>query len=132
MTDSNQLESMEFGEVKISNDVVGTIANIAASEIEGVNGLSGGIAGDIAEMFGRKNLAKGVRVNTEEKTVELDLNIIVDFGMKIPEVSWHIQESVKQSVETMTGLTVKMVNVHVVGVNIPEQKTEPATEVFGG
>jgi len=132
MVDTNQLETMEFGAVKISNDVVGTIANIAASEISGVKGLSGGIAGDIAEMFGKKNLSKGVKVNTEEKTVELDLNIIVDFGIKIPEVSWKIQEAVKLSVESMTGLEVKVVNVHVVGVNIPENDQEPTSEGFGG
>lgn len=123
MAENNQIENKEFGAVNISNDVVATIANIAANEIEGVSGLSGGIAGDIAEMFGKKNLAKGVKVNAEEKTVELDLNIIVDFGIKIPDVSWHIQEAVKQSVEAMTGLNVKEVNVHVVGVNMPEVPT---------
>ncbi len=117
MSDHSKLEDMEYGEVKISDDVVVIIASIAASEIEGVNGLSGGIAEDMFEMFGKKNLAKGVKVNTEEKTVELDLNIVVDFGIKIPEVAWHIQESVKKSVEAMTGLTVNEVNIHVVGVN---------------
>lgn len=131
MSDTNQLEAMEFGEVKISNDVVGTIANIAASEIKGVKGLSGGIAGDIAEMFGKRNQAKGVKVNAEEKSVELDLNIIVDFGIRIPEVSWKIQEAVKTSVEAMTGLNVKVVNVHVVGVNMPEAETVASTENQG-
>lgn len=132
MSDSNQLEAMEFGEVKISNDVVGTIANIAASEIRGVKGLSGGIAGDIAEMFGKKNQSKGVKVNAEEKSVELDLNIIVDFGIRIPEVSWKIQEAVKTSIEAMTGLNVKVVNVHVVGVNMPEVESGASTETVGG
>lgn len=132
MSDINQLESMEFGEVKISNDVVGTIANIAASEIQGVKGLSGGIAGDIAEMFGKKNQAKGVKVNAEDKSVELDLNIIVDFGIRIPEVSWKIQEAVKLSVESMTGLAVKVVNVHVVGVNMPEEGPQVANDTIGG
>lgn len=131
MSDTNQLEAMEFGEVKISNDVVGTIANIAASEIKGVKGLSGGIAGDIAEMFGKRNQAKGVKVNAEEKSVELDLNIIVDFGIRIPEVSWKIQEAVKTSVEAMTGLNVKVVNVHVVGVNMPEAEAVASTENQG-
>ncbi len=131
MTDTNQLASMEFGEVKISNDVVGTIANIAASEIKGVKGLSGGIAGDIAEIFGKKNSAKGVKVNAEEKTVELDLNIIVDFGIRIPDVSWKIQDAVKQSVEAMTGLLVKVVNVHVVGVNIPSEPKHLQSDTSG-
>lgn len=122
MNEASNLEVMEYGEVRIADDVVGTIANIAATEIQGVNGLSGGITGDLVEMFGKKNLTKGVKVNTEEKTVEIDLNIIVDFGIKIPEVAWEIQEAVKRSVESMTGLTVKVVNVHVVGINLKEEK----------
>lgn len=127
MSETSNLEVMEYGVVRIADDVVGTIANIAATEIQGVNGLSGGIAGELVEMFGKKNLTKGVKVNTEEKTVEIDLNIIVDFGIKIPEVAWEIQEAVKRSVESMTGLAVKVVNVHVVGINLKEEK--PATTV---
>lgn len=126
MNEASNLEVMEYGEVRIADDVVGTIANIAATEIQGVKGLSGGIAGDLVEMFGKKNLTKGVKVNTEEKTVELDLNIIVDFGIKIPEVAWEIQEAVKRSVESMTGLKVKVVNVHVVGINLKEESPSTA------
>lgn len=124
MAENMQLDEQEYGEVKISDDVVGTIASIAASEIAGVNGLNGGIAGDLAEMFGKKSLTKGVKVNVEERSVQIDLNIIVDFGIKIPEVSWQIQENVKNAVEMMTGLKVKEVNVHVTGVNL--QKEAPA------
>lgn len=127
MEETNKLDDMEFGEVKISNDVVATIANIAATEIEGVKGLKGGITGDIAEVFGKKSTTKGVRVNTEEKTVELDLSIIVKYGMKIPEVSWKIQEAVKTTVETMTGLNVKMVNVHVVAVSSESEMRKRTT-----
>lgn len=126
MSENVQIEEQEYGQVKISDDVVGTIANIAASEIEGVNGLNGGIAGDLAEMFGKKSLTRGVKVTIEERTVFIDLNIIVDFGIKIPEVSWHIQEAVKNAVETMTGLAVKEVNVHVTGVNLPKEPEKPA------
>lgn len=124
MTEKMELDEQEHGEVKISDDVVCTIASIAASEIDGVNGLNGGIAGNVAEIFGKKNLSKGVKVVIEENTVQIDLNIIVDFGIKIPEVSWHIQENVKNAVEMMTGLSVKEVNVHVTGVNL--QKEAPA------
>lgn len=121
MAENLQLDEHEYGEVKISDDVVGTIASIAASEIEGVNGMNGGIAGDLAEMFGKKNLSRGVKVMLEERSVQIDLNIIVDFGIKIPEVSWQIQENVKNAVEMMTGLKVKEVNVHVTGVNLPKE-----------
>ncbi len=118
MTENMQLDEQEHGEVNISDDVVGTIASIAATEIAGVNGLSGGIAGDLAGIFGKKNLSKGVKVSIEDNSVQIDLNIIVDYGIKIPDVSWQIQENVKSAVETMTGLKVKEVNVHVTGVNL--------------
>jgi uncharacterized alkaline shock family protein YloU len=121
MAEDMKIDEQEHGHVKIADDVVGTIASIAAAEISGVNGLNGGIAGDLAEMFGKKNLSRGVKVNIEERTVFIDLNIIVDFGIKIPEVSWQIQESVKNAVESMTGLDVKEVNIHVTGVNLPKE-----------
>lgn len=128
MAENMQLDKHEYGEIKISDEVVGTIASIAAAEIEGVNGLNGGIAGDLAEMFGKKNLTRGVKVNIDERTVQIDLNIVVDFGIKIPEVSWQIQESVKSAVETMTGLTVKEVNVHVTGVNLHKETPHQSNE----
>lgn len=121
MAENMQLDKHEYGEVKISDDVVGTIASIAAAEIAGVNGLNGGLAGELAEIFGKKNLSRGARVNIEERTVQIDLNVIVDFGIKIPEVSWQIQENVKNAVEMMTGLKVKEVNVHVTGVNLHKE-----------
>lgn len=122
MSEITRIDEHENGQVKISDDVVGTIANIAASEIEGVRDLSGGIAGDLAEMFGKKSLTKGVKVTIEEEKVDIDLSIIVDFGIKIPDVAWQIQENVKNAVETMTGLEVKEVNIHVTGVNLPNEE----------
>jgi len=124
MSEITRIDEHENGQVKISDDVVGTIANIAASEIQGVTDLSGGIAGDLAEMFGKKSLTKGVKVVIENEQVDIDLNIIVDFGIKIPDVAWQIQENVKNAVETMTGLEVKEVNIHVTGVNIPSENIE--------
>lgn len=124
MSEITSINEHENGQVKISNDVVGTIANIAASEINGVRDLSGGIAGEIVEIFGKKNLTKGVKVTIEDENVDIDLNIIVDFGVKIPDVAWQIQENVKNAVETMTGLEVKEVNIHITGVNIPSEEAD--------
>src|SRR5690554_4743815 len=99
-------EPSELGEVKIANEVVGIIAGLAATEVEGVAGMSGGIGGGIAEMLGRKNLLKGVRVEVGEQEAAVDIFVIVDYGTRIPEVAWQIQENVKRAVETMTGLQV--------------------------
>ncbi len=131
MTEKTQLDTLEYGNVNISDDVIGIITSIAAAEIEGVNGLTGGFAEDLAEMFGVKNLKKGVKVDIEDDIVVVDLNIVVDFGIKIPDVAWKVQENVKTAVETMTGLSVKAVNIHVQGINMEteeEVQIEESTE----
>lgn len=111
----------EKGNIKISDEVVAIIAGIAAMEVTGVAGMSGGIAGGIAEILGRKNLSKGVKVEVGEKEAAIDLYIIVEYGCRIPDISWEIQEKVKNAVETMTGLKVIEVNIHVQGVNIEKE-----------
>ena len=107
-------------EIKIADDVVSVIAGKAVSEISGVAGMAGGFAGGISEVFsGKKNLSKGIKVDVGEKEVKIDVNIIVEYGARIPDIAFEIQNRVKKAVETMTGLTVTSVNVHVQGVNIP-------------
>ncbi|MCR4434265.1 MAG: Asp23/Gls24 family envelope stress response protein [Clostridiales bacterium] len=118
----------ELGAVKITDEVVAIIAGIAATEVPGVAGMSGGIAGGIAEMLGRKNLSKGVKVEVGEKEAAIDLYIIVDYGCRIPDIAWEIQEKVKKSVETMTGLEVVEVNIHIQGVNIEKEHKKEAVD----
>jgi len=108
----------DIGSIKIANDVVSTIAGLAATEIEGVAGMSGGVVNGIAEILGRKNFTKGVKVEVGEKEVAIDLYIIVEYGVRIPDVAWKIQENVKKAVENMTGLSVVEVNIHVQGINL--------------
>lgn len=86
---------------------------------------TGTFAGGIAEMFGaKKNPSKGVKVDMNETTATIDLYIVVDYGVRIPELSWEIQENVKNSVETMTGLDVQKVNIHIEGVSFEKEKEE--------
>ncbi len=104
--------------IQISSDVVAVIAGVAVSEVQGVSGMSGGFAGGITEVLsGKKNLAKGIKVEINEGTARIDVNIIVEYGSRIPDVAFEIQNRVKKSVENMTGLKVEEVNVHVQGVN---------------
>lgn len=126
MEDISKGESNEMGAIKITNEVVAIIAGIAAIEVPGVTTMSGGIAGGIAEALGRKNLSKGVKVEVGEKEAAIDLYVIVDYGCRIPEVAWNIQERVKKAVETMTGLNVVEVNIHVQGVNIEKDMKKDA------
>jgi uncharacterized alkaline shock family protein YloU len=121
MDDESKTVTNEFGIIRITDEVIAIIAGIAAMEVPGVSGMSGGIAGGIAEALGRKNLSKGVKVEAGEKEAVIDVYIIVEFGFRIPDVAWSIQEKVKKAVEEMTGLTVVEVNIHVQGVNFEKE-----------
>lgn len=113
--------------IRISDDVVSVIAGVAVSEVPGVAGMAGGFAGGISEVLsGKKNLSKGIKVEVGEKETKIDVNIIVEYGTRIPDVAFEIQNRVKKAVETMTGLKVLEVNVHVQGVST--DKTEENTE----
>ncbi len=113
--------------IKISADVVAVIAGVAVSEVPGVFGMAGGFAGGISEVLsGKKNLSKGIKVEVGEKETKIDVNIIVEYGTRIPDVAFEIQNRVKKAVETMTGLKVVETNVHVQGVNTDNQGTEEA------
>lgn len=114
----------KYGNVKIADDVVAIIAEIAAKEVKGVYAMSGGIADSITGILGKKNPSKGVKVEVGEKETAVDLYIIVDYGVRIPDVSWQIQENVKKAVETMTGLSVVEVNIHIQGVNLDKDIKE--------
>ena len=116
--------------IKISNDVVAVIAGVAVSEVPGVFGMSGSFAGGISEVLkGKKNLAKGIKVEATEKQAKIDVNIIVDYGSRIPDVAFEIQNRVKKAVENMTGLKVTEVNVNVQGVNTEAVTSEPEETV---
>ena len=122
-------ERSQWGTIKIANEVVGIIAGLAATEISGVYSMSGGIAGGITEALGMKNLANGVKVEVGENEAAIDLFVIVDYGVRIPDGAWQIQENVKRAVESMTGLSVVEVNVHVQGVKFAEQEEEDRSRV---
>ena len=114
--------------VKISDEVVAVISGIAVSEVPGVSEMAGGFAGGITEVLsGKKNLAKGIKVEVGDKETKIDVNIIVEYGVRIPDVAFEIQNRVKKAVEQMTGLNVAEVNVHVQGVNT-DSKDELKTE----
>lgn len=128
-------EKEEMGEIRISSEVVSIIASNAAMEVEGIASLGGGIAGNISQVLGRKNPFRGIKVEvTDNREVNLDLHIIVEYGVRIPDVAWKLQERIKHDVETMTGLHVQEINVHVQGVSFEKEtkkaeQTAPAMEL---
>jgi len=112
------------GTISFADDVIATIAGLAATEIEGVAGMSGGIMGGIAEILGKKNLTKGVKVEVGQDETSIDLSVIMDYGIEIHKVCESIQKNVKKALETMTGLRVLSVNINVQGVRV-EKNPEP-------
>lgn len=107
----------------ISEEVIGIIAGLAAAEVEGVSGMTLGFVDGINQMLGNnKKYTKGVKIELEGNDVTIDLYVIVKYGVKIPDVAFSIQNSVKDSVESMTGLNVKAVNINVQGVTFDKEK----------
>lgn len=129
----SEVETENTG-IKIASDVIAVIAGIAVSEVPGVAGMAGGFAGEISEVLsGKKNLSKGIKVDVGEKEAKIDVNIIVEYGSRIPDVAFEIQNRVKKAVENMAGLKVEEVNVHVQGVKTSKDpqidaKTEETKE----
>ena len=126
------VEEVENGTegIKIASDVIAVIAGVAVSEVAGVYSMAGGFAGGITEVLkGKKNLAKGIKVETEDTQAKIDVNIIVEYGARIPDVAFEIQNRVKTAVENMTGLKVEEVNVHVQGVNTESLNVDDANKV---
>lgn len=128
MSENNyNMKQEKNGSITFANDVIATIAGLAATEIEGIAGMSGGIIGGIAEMLGRKNLTKGVKVEIAQDKVKIDLFVVVDYGVEIHKVCAAVQKDVRKAIETMTGLGISEINVNVQGVRI-EKPSEDVVE----
>lgn len=117
-----EFERTDLGSIQIAPEVIAVIAGLATIEVEGVAGMSGGLAGGIAELLGRKNLSKGVKVEVGQREAAVDVNIIAEYGHRVPLIADEIQQNVKRSIEMMTGLCVVEVNVNVHDVHVKLQE----------
>lgn len=125
--EENINNEIDLGIVKISDEVVAVIAGLATTEVKGVVGMSASLVGGITQILaGKKNLSKGVKVSVGENSAAIDLYVVVEYGVRIPDIALEAQENVKKAVESMTGLNVSAVNIHVQNVMIP--KMEDAIE----
>ena len=123
-----EVEATDEKGIKIADDVIAIIAGKAASEVAGVYSMSGVFAGGISEVFGKKSFSRGIKIDNTEKNLKIDVNIIVEYGARIPDIAYEIQKRVKKAVEGMTGLNVEEVNVHIQGVNTNSQNKEANKE----
>lgn len=110
-------EISSIGEVMIADDVIATIAGLAATEVEGVSAMQGNVTNELVGKLGMKNLTKGVRIKVSEAGVAVDLSIQMRYGYSIPKTCKAVQEKVKAAIENMVGLPVEVINVHIVGVD---------------
>ncbi len=111
-----------YGEVKIADEVVAIIAGLAASEVKGVASMAGNATRELIEKIGVKSLAKGVRVQVDETTVSVAMNVNLKYGFNVPDTCGEIQDKVKTAIETMTGLEVTEVNIKIVNVVMDNDK----------
>ena len=116
-------DDSSMGEVKIADEVVASIAALAATEVEGVASMAGNITNELISRLGMKNLSKGVKVDVLEGVVTVSLALNMKYNYSIMDVSAKVQEKVKSAVENMTGLEVADVNVKVAGVEMESQES---------
>ena len=112
----------ELGNIHIAEEVLAAVAASAAGEVAGVSGLSANFGSDIAELLGKKNQGKGVRIQVEEEKITVEVSILMTYGHTIPEVGKAVQENVKTTMESITGLDIAAVNVSVAGVVFPPKQ----------
>ena len=113
-------EGTELGAIRVHNSVIAAIARLAALKVPGVIEMSGSFAEGLASMVGRASFDRGIKVDMEDQKVNLDLHIVIAFGVRIPQVAWRIQNDVRKAIEDMTGKKIGLINVIVQGVRLPE------------
>ena len=111
------VRSEENGTVNISDEVICTVAAVAARDVDGVYGLNGNLGDDIFSMLGRKNIKKGVRLQIDDDGVSLECNVIAKYGCSVVEMAKNLQVAIRAAVESMTGLAVKNVTVNICGIS---------------
>ena len=115
---------VEDGAIKISEEVVQTIAAMAVKDVKGVT-IAASFADGFVEKFVKKNFNKSVKITLEEKAVTVELHIGIDYGVKIQTVAAELQDVIKRNIETMTDLSVTRVDIYVDGINCIKEPKEP-------
>ena len=122
---NEQMGPEGIGVVRISDEVISIVSGVAVSEVKSVVGLYDGAKGGI---FGFKGLNKGVRAEIKENIVNIEIDIVVEYGANMPDVAWEIQGKVKKAVESMTGLLVQKVNINVKDIALKQEEAAPPEE----
>ena len=115
-------KDQDKGQITYANEVISTIVSVATTEVEGISGIVGSTS--MSGIIGKGRTPRGVRVDMENGDVNVDVSVTVDYGMPIQKVGRNAQENVRKSIESMTGLHVEKVDLHVVGVSFEKENQE--------
>ena len=125
MNENNTVDKekdQESGQITYANEVIATIVSVATTEVEGISGIAG--SGAISGILAKGKTPRGVKVDMDGENVDVDVSVTVDYGMPIQKVGRNAQENVRKSIESMTGLHVEKVDLHVVGVSLEKENQE--------
>ena len=110
-------QNQDNGTVLISEDVIATIVTNAINEVDGIVGLSVKPGADIADMIGKKNWGKGLKINIDENdSLTVDCNVNVGYGQSVVTVAKAVQDAVSAALESTAGIKASSINVNVCGI----------------
>lgn len=125
MSENNMIDKekdLDNGQITYANEVIATIVSVATTEVEGISGIAG--SGSISGILAKGKTPRGVKVDMNGEDINVDVSVTVDYGMPIQKVGRNAQENVRKSIESMTGLHVEKVDLHVVGVSFEKENQE--------
>lgn len=125
MAEERSEESTDLGAVQVHHGVIANIARLVTLKVPGVVEMGGSFADDLAGILGKRSHDRGVRVEMTESGLQIEVHVVLQYGVRIPEVAWRIQTEIKQAVEQMTGKPVRRVNVLVQALQFPEETPRP-------
>lgn len=115
-------KDLDNGQITYANEVIATIVSVATTEVEGISGIAG--SGAISGILAKGKTPRGVKVDMNGEDINVDVSVTVDYGIPIQKVGRNAQENVRKSIESMTGLHVEKVDLHVVGVSFEKENQE--------
>lgn len=127
MTEKSSLnvrDDISLGKIEIAPEVIEVITGIAASEVKGIASMRGNFATGVVERFGGTSHSKGVKVELTEEGILIDLFVVIEFGLSIPQVAERLQKNIRQTLMTMTALEIGEINIHVVGIQMEQDNNE--------
>ncbi len=118
-------ESGVIGEINIAPEIIATLAGITTMKITGITGMAGIPTASLGTIMGKREINKGVKVDMKDKTISLEISVMVDIDTILIDVARNVQREVKQVIETKTGMNVNRVDINIREVSYKEKEENP-------